>query len=1103
MAEAVLSAFLQVAFDNLASPILKEFGLIIGVDKELKKLWRMLSRIWVVLNDAEERQLTEEPVKFWLTDLKDVAYDVDDLLDEVTTKALQQSQLSSQVQKFIPSLNSNQLLYRFELAHRIKEIMERLEEVEREGNYLGLKEKLHGKASEFRDRLQTSSFVDESYVFGREEDKKKIIDLLMSESHVGNKFSVLPIVGMGGLGKTTLAQLVYNDDRVKKHFQMRIWVFVSDDFDVKRLTRSVIESATKRTFSLVDLDPLQVTLEEIISEKRFLLVLDDVWCEKSIDWDVFLAPFRSAAEGSKIVVTTRSEVVSSLVGTIPTYHLEGLSDDHCWSLFASRAFKDRNFHAYSSLVRIGKQIVKKCQGLPLAAKTLGGLLHCKHHKEEWEVILSSMIWDLPQVSKDVLPALKLSYYHLPANLKHCFTYCSIFPKDHIFDRDKLVQLWIAEGFVQSDGRKRMEDIGNNYFDDLLWRSFFQRSYNDVKGQMVYTMHDLIHGLAQNVAGNECFRMEDNKMCSISETARHSSLLCDNIEPTIFEAFYKCRSLRTFMLLREHRARLEKISSDFFLKLRSLRVLDLSHTCLVELPNSIENLMHLRYIDLSRTPIKRLPECISGLYNLQTLKLRDCYELLDLPKGTMNLINLQHLELEAYSRLNSVPPKIGRLTNLQTLSAFTVGKETGCGIQELRNMTGLRGSLAISKLENVINIDEVKEAELMNKSYIYKLDLIWSRRDFVNLRNEDVEETVLRDLRPHKNLKELSIRNYYGLKFPGWMWDPSFAKLESMKLLYCRKCKFLPPLGQLPFLKELYIGALNAVKSVGNEFCGEGVEKRFPSLEKLTFTSLAFWEKWNGVQEGDFPSLHEINISLCHKLTELSYIPPTVKTLNISSCKRLTSLPMLAFISNLTLQYCNEMLLRSLPRLVTLQSFTVSGFSRLTALPRELLHAMTTLKELYISSCNDLLSLSEEDGLQHLVSLEHLEISECPKLESVGDQLPTTLKHFELSSCPNLKSLSKRMSSLTCLQDLEVRECEQLTSLPDGMQHLTSLQLLEIWCCPLISSLPEEGLPISLQHLSISDCPLLEERCRHQTGEDWAKIAHVETILIGRRQYPII
>ncbi|XP_062175419.1 putative disease resistance RPP13-like protein 1 [Alnus glutinosa] len=249
---------------------------------------------------------------------------------------------------------------------------------------------------------------------------------------------------MGGIGKTTLAQLVYKDERVKKHFDLKAWICVSDEFDVFRVTKTVLEAVTSSTCDMKGLNLLQVTLQEKLMGKKFLLVLDDVWNENYADWEVLCSPFKFGAQGSMVIVTTRNEGVASIMRTTPTDHyLKTLLEEDCWSLFAKHAFYDYNSNACPKLEVIGRQIVKKCKGLPLAAKTIGGLLRFKLNVNEWEKILKSELWDSPINKTNILPALRLSYNYLPSHLKQCFAYCSMFPKDYALKKDQVVLLWMA------------------------------------------------------------------------------------------------------------------------------------------------------------------------------------------------------------------------------------------------------------------------------------------------------------------------------------------------------------------------------------------------------------------------------------------------------------------------------------------------------------------------------------------------------------------------------------------------------------------------------------------------------------------------------------
>ncbi|XXG89731.1 hypothetical protein AAC387_Pa12g1663 [Persea americana] len=231
------------------------------------------------------------------------------------------------------------------------------------------------------------------------------------------------------------------------------------------------------------MDLLQRWLQEKLGCKKFLLVLDDMWKENCQEWDR-LKHYLRGARGSKIIVTTRSKKVALIMGTLPPHELAGLSEEDCWFLFKKRAFTPGEEDKHPNLIVHGKEIVKKCGGLPLAAKSLGSLMFFKREETEWIFLKDSGVWNLHDQENDILPVLRLSYYHLPPHLKQCFAYCSLFPKDYEFQKENLIQLWMAEGLIQpSKDCRQMEDIGKEYFNNLLWRSFFQDAKRDQYGNI--------------------------------------------------------------------------------------------------------------------------------------------------------------------------------------------------------------------------------------------------------------------------------------------------------------------------------------------------------------------------------------------------------------------------------------------------------------------------------------------------------------------------------------------------------------------------------------------------------------------------------------------
>ncbi|XP_058108852.1 putative disease resistance protein RGA3 [Magnolia sinica] len=366
-------------------------------------------------------------MKTWLVKVKDVAYDVDDILDEWTTETL----------------------------------------ISKAAN--------EGDGSCF-SKKKVRSFLLPVTCFNRVMLRHKIGRRIKEE--VNEVPFVISIVGMGGMGKTTLAQLTYNDEKVKGHFDKRMWVCVSEDFDVKRITKSIIESADESGCEDLGLDLLQSRLSQKLQAKRFLLVLDDIWSEDREKWDKLRLPFQAGALGSRIVITTHSEKVAWAMRSAHIHKLVALSKDECCLLFSRGAFEHRNAEEHSELEEIGREIVNKCGGLPLAAKTIGCAMWWRRTKREWELVLESKIWNSGDILGGILPALLLSYHDLPPALKQCFAYCSIYPKDWRIEKDMIVKLWVAQGFICSKGSQDMEEIGGQYFDDLLRRSLLQDAVLD-------------------------------------------------------------------------------------------------------------------------------------------------------------------------------------------------------------------------------------------------------------------------------------------------------------------------------------------------------------------------------------------------------------------------------------------------------------------------------------------------------------------------------------------------------------------------------------------------------------------------------------------------
>ncbi|KAL6131876.1 hypothetical protein ACLB2K_070249 [Fragaria x ananassa] len=1033
MGEAVLGALLPVLLEKLAQrEVFQYFRRLKGVNKTVMEKWtRMLTAIQAVLRDAEEKQLTQSGVKLWLDDLRDLAYDIEDILDTFATKVLKRRIERQHGRKSKYSWISSLCGAKFNLSlnSEIQKISDRLEKITAREKQFKLKE--HEVPKKPWKMPPTTSQLD-GPVIGREDAKAKILgDVLLKGEHSTSNFHnfrVVSIVGTGGLGKTTLAKDVFNDAATEQ-FRPKGWVSLSDDFDLLRVTTAVLESVTTGDVKeSKELNSVLKKLSEELAGKKFLIVLDDVWNTCNYDqWTTLQSAFRVGAVGSKIIVTTRDVNVAKMMGDNKPHNLESMSGDGCWKIFEHHALLN-NISQDVELFK--KKIVEKCNGLPLAAKTLGGLLRCKE-KDEWEEVLEHKMWNLSD-QMGILPALKLSYHYLPSNLKRCFTYCAILPNDYEFEEMQLVLFWMAEDLIQQlpEGNKQMEDLGRDNFQELVSRSLFQKSS---KTESKYIMHDLVTELARWAAGSSCSRLEDMQNYYLQHRClpkvRHSSYIpgeYDGVKK--FEVYSEATSLRMFLPLPlslsywNYNYLAQKVTSDLLTKLHYLRLLSLNEYRITELPDTIGELKHLRYLDLSHTGIRSLPDSTTTLYNLQTLLLKSCYWLTALPTSMRNLVNLRHLN-NSDTRLEEMPPQLGQLTNLQTLPEFVIGKGSGSGVREIESLLHLQGTLHISRLENVICVEDARSANLKSKERLEALFLEWSSS---SVSTEDAA-IVLDMLQPHSKLKELTIKGYAGLKFSTWIGNPSFTKMVRVELEGCNHCQFLPPFGQLPCLKELCIQEMDAVESVGVEFYGKG-KLSFQALETLELHNLKNWKKWYPCQQSE-----GVEVFSC------------LKKLSIGGCPRLEGdLPeKLDSLAQLRIYGCEELVV------------SVSKYKQLHGSNIEKCKMVVYDTKLKITGCEELTRCFQNKDrlLQHLISLGRLYIEDNSILvEKLGIEAEQ-LVQLQILDCK--------------IERLELSKCGSLVKVPEGLHHLRSLQELHISECSSLVSFPDVGLPPCLQELHIT------------------------------------
>ncbi|XP_042474099.1 putative disease resistance protein RGA4 [Zingiber officinale] len=1114
------------------------FKELVGIQGRMEKLKELSTIIDMVIQDVEACSVTvtDAAVKNLLRKLKHLAYEVEDVVDYYDTKALrkQRSRAYSRPVRDFFSSNNNQLVFKSKISGMIKAVTENLDSILLEKSILKILSQ-GSNPSAYGEIHAHNSLA----VIGRETEKEMIVNMLTDdEGSSSGTLKVIAIVGMGGLGKTALARHVFNDKRVKDHFNT-YWKVVGKIFKPTEIMKSILELAVDAKVDISEPELVRGRLETVLSRKRFLLVLDDVWNEDALLWRELKAALSCGARGSTVLVTTRSQKVSSIMGSFKTHQIQQLSRDDCLSLFREFAFGDAEPN--ENLMEIGEKIVEKCAGVPLAAVSLGSALHSIRDETYWSSVLNSEVWQLRDEDQKFLAVLKLSYDALPPWSKKCFAFAALFPKKYAMKKDDLIQMWAANGFVSSEGNFDAETVGNSIFDDLVLRSCFLPSKKCDDGRHVTesTMHDLMHDLTRSISKDQYYNSKD---CQPKDIQKRTYHLC--IEDAKFSntcLLKKPLYLRTLLLRKCHLYDKVHLRQFVLSKLKFLRVLDLSENFIEEVPTSVENLIHLRYLNLSRNKIKVQPDAITRLQNLRYLNLTE-NPLQELPKKLRNMQSLCYLHCDC-DYLTHMPPGLSRLTNLRSLSCFVAGNRTGsCSIIELEDLK-LHGQMEIKFSGNFTNYSCGGRKILKNKDF-NELSLLFNCSDTNDM-------SMLEDLCPNTSLKKLKVSNYGSQQFPTWLIESQLPNLVEVVLEKCYKCQHIPHFGDLQFLRSLVIDTMHEVRHIGVELhghCG------FPSLQELKLIRISNLEEWSedegGVNEL-FPLLKRLEICNCPKLKNMPRLP-RIELLNLRNCNEslVSGFGRMTSLSHLILEDMEGM--RSLPigclrNLTFLKELEIRRCNELESLPMDELQLLTMVHSLSIEECNNLASfplevervsslrylcfknvdsnaLQSEILVEILNSLNEFDIQICGKKVNLGGQLQHlhTLRQLWISDshhfsydmkisgsiqanlsiccCDELESLMTEAPSTSVLEDLHICDIPNLKTLPEWLQHLGSLHQLSIRNCPQLESLPRslQGLRL-LNSLLIDECSLqLERRCKRETGEDWPSISHVPHIDISTR-----
>ncbi|XP_028122291.1 disease resistance protein RPM1-like [Camellia sinensis] len=858
---------------RIVSALESEASLIGGVRDELNQLKLEFASMRSFLEDADKTTVQTEGGKTWVANVRDLAYEVEDIIDEYMYY-MNKQKVHGKFTRFLRQIvyAPKNLWVRHRIATKLQKINSMIKAIpERSRRYGvdGVGEASSSSSSSSQDHQRRLPNLSESSLFFKDDDlvgiedgKKQLLDWLTDKKE--SQRTVISVVGMGGSGKTTLVAQAYNSQIVKRQFDCYAWITVSQTYVVNDLLRSMIKEFYGGAKEAIPMDLSSMSYRELIQMitdflrlKRYVIVFDDVWSSNL--WRDIHVSLLDEGLGSRVILTTRNEEIASSSFGVKSYvhyiKLLGVSD--AWNLFCMKAFSSNpNRCCPQHLKTLAQDLVAKCKGLPLAIVALGGVMPSKYLELEWRKIYNSLSWELSnnpglEVVKTIL---LLSFNDLPYRLKCCFLYCCLFPEDYKIKRKRLIRLWMAEGFVEKVRGRTPEEVAESYLMELICRSMLQVVMRNELGRPKNCkMHDLMRELAISTSETEKFcvvydgREANDEEGSVTNRRMSIQSIGRELQPWNWKGMLKLRTLLVFVV--------GEIALP--LELRLLRVLDLENAWIEVLPEELADLFNLRYLNLRGSRVKELPKSIGRLCNLNTLDITDS-KIEVLPAGITELRNLRHLKMYHFDyellddfqfvRGTTTPSNICKLKNMQVLAGVEAQADL---MKRIKNMTQLK-RIGITKVREVDEEDLC--TAIQNMSLLHRLSVKVIDEDEY-LRMDALSST------PPRHLKVLILAGKLE-KVPCW-----FHSLQNLTFLSLRWSRLtedpIPYIQALPNLGRLHL--FNAYEGGGQLCFSEGFHKlrklelcNFPQLNEIV------------IERGVMPGLQEFSIRKCMQLKILPH-----------------------------------------------------------------------------------------------------------------------------------------------------------------------------------------------------------------------------------------
>ncbi|XP_056173649.1 disease resistance protein RPM1-like [Syzygium oleosum] len=861
MAEIAVNCLLGKLKDLLENGVLLR-----GAEEEVALVKRQLEYVRAFLRVADSLEERDEEVKVWVKQLREIAYDTEDALDKFKLLLAHDHGIG------FPGLFSKMscciknMKGRYRIASEMKSINSRIKNIY-DGHWrirdkLNKVEYLYGSSKPddtWQDQRGNALLLDKAELVGIREPTEKLVGWLIGGASTRE---VISVVGMGGLGKTTLVKQIYEDPVVKKHFMIRTWITLSQSPNIEELLQGMVRQIMRETQAKVspledNMDRLcqKMIIKDLLQNARYLIVVDDAW--RINDWDAIKHALPNNTYGSRIIITSRnSDLAYTSCGEFRgmVYKMEPLPPEQAWKLFCAKTFQGNSCPPH--LEETCRLILRKCEGLPLAIVAISGVLVSKdtRKKDEWDLVRRSLRTEID--CNDKFKALKrvlsLSFNDLPYYLKSCFLHLSVFPRGYLISCGRLIRLWITEGFVDKKEGMTVEEVAQDYLYELLNRSLIEVAFKPSDGRIQECrIHDFLLDIIISKSSNQGFvETAIEKHDKWPDKVRRLSI------QNSLQATQQKRSLshlRSLYLFGVERSSMDAVLGS---EMRLLTVLDLQTASLTRFPAQVAEWCYLRYLSFRYSKVRTVPYSIGNLQNLETLDLKHTY-VTELPVVILKLRRLRHLLVYRYANTAyswfrygfKSPEGIGALQSLQKLSYIEAGNE--------RNSSLMREFGKLKQLNRLGILKLRKEDARELCSSIEKL----TKLQAISLTSADENEII--DLQPLTSPPPFLRRIYLTGRLEALpRWISSLDSLMVLKLR-CSQLKDNPlsSLGNLPnlvhlSLRQAYEGTKLRFKAndfMKIQFLGHGPFDRLKCVE---------------VEKGSMPCIEELTIRNCKQMEKL-------------------------------------------------------------------------------------------------------------------------------------------------------------------------------------------------------------------------------------------